>query len=336
MSRPRRLGLILPWTLFALLLIGWSIYWHVLANEARGRLAALAEDARAAGAELSIGAVRTRGFPLQMALALEDLSYRRADGGLGVSTTAALAHVNPVNPRHIIVSLPEAADISRHDATSRVRGEGVLISLRFDSAGALARASFEADRLSINDLQKPGDGLVVARAVAHVRPDARTQGAYQFALLISDLVLQEPVRAAEPLGARIEELNAALVIENAAPLLAPHAGDRIEAWRAAGGRARLEGLTLRWGPLSGDADGALTLDSARRLEGAVTLRVTDPASLLGAFADQEGASSETQLALSVASALFRDAEGGLALPLAARDGALLLGPARLRDLGPIR
>ena len=78
----RRLWLIVPWALFALIAIGWIIYWNVVAGTAEARVRAWAAQQTEQGGQVSIGRIARHGFPVLLRLELHtSLTRRRAGAG---------------------------------------------------------------------------------------------------------------------------------------------------------------------------------------------------------------------------------------------------------------
>lgn len=332
--RPRRLGLIIPWTIFAILVIGWVAYWFVLANLAQSRFNAAVEAERANGAEVQIGETRAGGFPLQFALTLTDVSYAPSDRSFRASTPRLVVHVNVLNPYHLLVGFSAPVDIARSETTSRLTATKALASIRF-SNGALARASLEGEGLRIDDLSKPGDGVLIAKTLVHLRPDERAAGAYQLALQMEQVALPEPVRAFETFGQTIEALNAAIALDHAEAFSNAPRGDLLGPWSAAGGQARVEALNLAWGALHTQAQGTLTVDDARRPQGSLTLKLSEPATTLRALANSPTLSSDAKRAVQVAALAYALSGDQIDIPLLADDGFLKLATIPLRPLPPL-
>jgi hypothetical protein len=333
-KRPRRLGLIIPWAIFAIIVIAWTVYWFVLANAAQSRFNAAVAAERANGAEVQIGETRTGGFPLQFALTLTDVSYAPSDRSFRASTPRLVVHVNVLNPYHLIVAFSAPVDIARSDTTSRLTATKALASIRFSGA-SLARASLETEGLRIDDLNKPGDGVLIAKAVAHVRPDERTAGSYQLALQMEQIALPEPVRAFETFGQTIEALNAAVVLDHAEAFAGAPRGDLLGPWSAADGQARVEALNLAWGALHTQGQGALSLDEARRPQGSLTLKLSEPATTLRALANSPSLSNDAKRAMQVAAVAYTLSGDTIDIPLQADDGFLKLATIPLRPLPPL-
>lgn len=321
----RRLGLIIPWAIFLAACLGWTIYWNVMARGAQGALEATLANARARGAEITLAQMRAEGFPLQLALDLGQAHYASADRKLRAEAAHLVMHVDLTAPGHVMFEPRGAITLTRADKTQDIAGDVLLISLRY-ADNALARASVEAQNLRIRDTNRNALDFAARSFVANARPDPRDPASSQAALLIADATLGAPAQGAEALGTNVQSIDAALVFERAAAL------PNIEAWRQAGGVARIEGLRVHWGAIEAQASGRLALDEARRVSGSLDMRAADAAALLGALAQSPSLSRDARQSLALAAVLTR---GSLDLPLRAQDGALYLGPARLRALDPL-
>ncbi|MET0181299.1 MAG: DUF2125 domain-containing protein, partial [Caulobacterales bacterium] len=149
--RHRRLGLIIPWAIFAALLLAWTIYWFALAHAVRTQFDAVIAAQRAQGAEISIGEVKTRGYPLQLALDISGASYQAPGGSWRAATPNFLIHVNPTNPSHVIATFPEVIDGVRDGRAHRISAEALRVSVRMKGT-ALAQAGVEAHAFNIFDV----------------------------------------------------------------------------------------------------------------------------------------------------------------------------------------
>lgn len=261
-KRHRRLGLVIPWAFFALLALGWTLYWFMLAAAARAQFDAAVDAQRARGAEIHIGAMETRGFPLQLALDLRDVSYISQDGAWRAATPHLLIHVNPANPSHLIATLPSPIDAARENRPHRIAADGLRVSLRM-KGGRLAQAGVAAEHLNVFDLTDQASDYDIEAFVLNARPDPRDAQSLQMSLNMQGAVVREPPAGLDNLGVRIETLNAAIVGEKAI------AQGNI-------GAMRVEALRLVWGPLTATGDGALTRGEDGRIDGALRLRAEHP------------------------------------------------------------
>lgn len=327
--KPARWGLIVPWALFALLLAAYTGYWFAL------RAAALAEvdrafaAARASGATASYRAARAEGYPLRLSLRFTDVAYAPVDRAWRFEAPAGTMHVNVSNPRHAILALDSPARwLTNSGEAYAITAPAAALSVRF-AGDELARASLDLQGLRVRPQTGDG-GFQAKRILAHLRPDARQDGAYQLALEIDALASATPVKGLVGLGRTIERLRAAIVLENAEALLAPNGA---AAWLAKGGRARLEGLDLAWGPAQATGTGELGLDAERRLQGGLALTLTQPRAALLALAD--GAESQAAAAALRLAAGMAAGQETTEITITARDGALSIQGAPVRPLQPL-
>ncbi len=330
----RKLWLIVPWALFALIALGWIAYWNAVANTAEARVRAWIAEQNEQGGRASIERIVKRGFPVLLRLELHSLSYAPARSGWRAETERADVHVQMLNPQHVILEAEAPIAISRADgAVTNVSADTLIASVRTASE-ALAVAGVEADNLVLDDPAEDG-ALRARKIVLNVRPDARAAGHYQAAFDAQDLTLPRPVRSFEAFGLAVPALRAAIVVTEGAALLAPSTGDPLGAWREAGGRARIEALELRWGPLQTQGAGEGGLDDQRRLEGVLTLPIENPAPVFRAIADGPNVNEDARRALALLAAGYMISGDDITLDVEAREGVLRLEGLPVRPLGPV-
>jgi hypothetical protein len=273
---PRRLGLYIPWALFALFCVGWTAYWFVARDAALKALDAQIARAGTLGIKATYADVRASGYPLRLTLTLERFGAR--SGTLGFSAPSLPISINLSNPRHIIVGLGGGLRWRRENydshAMSMRRGS---MSLRLDDANRLARASLDLEGVRIEHgghmmLVRPPD-TEIGKLLVHVRPDPRDGADAQLVIEATDWRGPTPVAALNTL-APYQHFRAAVVVTQSAslasrtPLASWNGALRIERFDVASARGAFVG------------EGELTLDAARRPEGALragplTLRAAD-------------------------------------------------------------
>lgn len=333
--RPARLGLILPWAIFALLCLAYGVYWVIVERAAIAQVEQAFAQARAAGADAGYRRIRSAGFPLRLSLRLEAVAYAPADRAWRAEAPAATLHVNLSNPRHVILALDAPARwLTNAGAAYALEASVAALSVRF-AGDRLARASLDLQGLSVRRADGEAGGFQLARGLAHLRPDARTPGAYQLAAEIDTLTPARPVRGLEGFGQTVQRVRAAIAVDQAAALARPNP---LKAWRDAGGGLRIEALEIGWGPAQATGDGAIGLDPAGRPAGSLTLSTAQPRAVLTALAQSSLADPTARAALQAAAALA-PAQGATALTLSAQNGVLsALGTplAPLQSLLPAR
>jgi hypothetical protein len=330
----RYFGLIVPLALFALIAIGWIIYWNVVAGAAETRVRAWAAEQTEQGGQVSIERIVRHGFPVLLRLELDGVSYAPARGGWRAETERADLHVQILNPQHVILKAEAPIAFSRADgAVTNISADALIASLR-TQRGELAVAGIEADNLALDDPAQEGV-LQARKLVLNVRPDARAEGDYQVAFDAQGLILPRAVRSFEAFGLDVPLLRAALVVTDGAALTNASPQDPLGPWREAGGRVRIEGLEVRWGPLQTLGRGEGGLDEQRRLQGALTLPIEEPAPVFTAIANGPNVNEDARRALGFLAAGYTISGDDITLDVDAQDGVMRLEGLPVRPLPPV-
>lgn len=334
--RPRRWGLIIPWAIAGLIVLGWCGYWFALRMAVVTALNDWSQAQAEATGRAGFTSASIGGFPLRLEARLTEAAAVDRRGGYEASTPLALVAINPVNPQHVIVSLPQPVAYRLQGGSERLlRGARVEASVRLEGE-ELARISFAGEGLRLAAPDAAADqGLRFATLGVHVRPDARNAADWQVAIQGTGVQLASPVRAFEALGQELSTLTLGVVLTKVEALTDPAAPDPLELWRQAGGEVRLEAAEVTWGPLTATGDGAIALDAARRLQGTLNVRPSDTR----AFLDAVAGGGDNPLTAILAQSLEIST-----VTLTAQDGVLswqadtplgLIAPQPLRTLGPV-
>ena len=330
----RKLWLIVPWAIFAVIAIGWVIYWNVVAGTAEARVRAWVAEQTEDGGQVSIARIVKRGFPVLLRLELHDVSYAPARGGWRAETERADLHVQLLNTQHVIVEAEAPIALSRSNgAVTNISADALIASVRM-RGDALAVAGVEADNLALDDPAQEGV-LLARKVVLNVRPDERAEGDYQIAFDAQDMMLPRAVRSFEAFGLDVAMLRAALVVTEGGTLMEASQQDPLGPWREAGGRLRIEGLELRWGPLTTLGRGEGGLDEQRRLQGELTLPIEEPAPVFTAIANGPNVNEDAQRALALLAATYMISGDDITLDVEARDGLMRLEGLPVRPLPPV-
>jgi hypothetical protein len=333
-KRVRRLWLIVPWTLFALLVIGWVYYWNAVASEARGRVEAWFAAEREAGADAAFTGIRMHGFPVLMRLEIQGVRYAPSRGQWRLESDRVDLNLNLVDLEHLILESKAPITITpASGARQIIDADALLFSVRMKD-GAFVEAGLEADALSIDNPDAEGV-MRVRKTMLGLRPDPRRAGDYQLSVDVTALELARPVRSFENFTQTIAQWRSAIVIEHGADVLTMPKDDPLGPWREAGGQARIEALGLHWGPLEATGQGNVHLDEQRRLVGRLDLDIPRPAPALQALADSENLSRNTARALGVIALGYVVTGGAVSFDLEARDGLLYFESVPVRALDPI-
>lgn len=327
--KPRRLGLILPFVLAAILIIGWSVGWFWLRGQAVARMDDQIEQMRASGYEIAWKEREVGGFPFRLNVSLAEARIREPSGwAIAASRLEAQAPVYSLGDW--IAAAP--------DGLTLVRPIGGPVEMK----GRLIRAS-------IGDLSEPlpsfsfeGRGLTFA-------PGA---GARPFALSAADLVElhlrampddQGVVRFRVDQGkARLSGLFARIagekpvsmifegVLNKASAFRGRDWASAVRAWTDAGGQmsVRQGGITAGEA-LIGAQSGTLTVGTDGRLRGTLDASLQQAPRALEAMGETGVIPQDAAQAASII-AQARSAGGDLArATLTFQAGQTTLGPVAI-------
>ncbi len=261
-----------PYVLLGLVLIILAVYavgWFWAADRARSMAAELL-GRPPAGIAVETAGVEVEGFPLVFAVASAPFRISEPSGiawwGEGIEASVVPWRLPVVSlalaaPQHLAVPGQPALD-----AVMESDGAGEVV-LDFDGR-------FRSVRLDLPDITVTGPALpgplgietaTLAAEMPGVAADAIATGVLRL------LTIALPVPEVEGLPPAVE-LAEAQVSVTGAPLVSPRAAD-MAAWRAAGGRLRIDAVRLVWGPLTVEAVGELVLDADLQPEGSVTVAI---------------------------------------------------------------
>lgn len=262
--KPRRLGLIVPWVLAAVLVVAWSGGWFWLKRETEQRM-----DAARASARLNWSSRSVSGFPFRLNVDLKDARWSDA---LGWSVTApilkAQAYVSA--PTHWTFVAPGRVVLTRgRDESVTVTADVLRASVsEFDRQPA--RISVEGVGLHFAPSGAGSFPLIAAREFhLHTRAGPSDQGA----LYVE--INQGLIRAVSPEPTPTDLIFDA-VYSHAGAFNDPDWPHAIRAWDAAGGHFAVRRVLFRIGgaTLIDARSGDLTVGADGRLRGVLDGRGT--------------------------------------------------------------
>ncbi len=278
---------------------GYTLWWRGVANRVENHIPEVLAAAAVAGIAVNPGEVQIGGFPYRVEVALTDpvVSTR----GWRWAPRRVRLFVQPWNLRHIVVLAGTEHRVGQ--AATALTAEVVRASVVRDRDGALVRASVEAvevtteqgalDRLELH-LRRTASELDVAGRLEGVR---WTGSGGQGRPVLKHVLLEAQ--------------------------MTPHPGLAVLAgptgWALDGGVLEISRLSFAWGALSGEADGAVTLDAEGRPLGAFALRVDSAPTALRFLEDQGWTSPATTRAAEEALANIAHVLG---IPVTAQEGFL--------------
>lgn len=324
-SRPRIFRLAFFATLL-LALIGYGLWWALLARQLRGGIEQWAARQTAAGWTVTTGSPSIEGFPGAVRLVLPNPSVAdgEGDGWHGPELTLTLlpwapGHLSLSAPGRHMVSLPDGApvELAMAEATGRVilqDGGWKRVDLL---AGGIDGAGLAADRLSISVTR------LAMTAVDH------HQAALKIVADLAGLTLPDDPRLA--LGRKIANGHVEAQIMGSLPGGAVKPA--LAAWRDDGGVVEIAALALNWPPLVVSGQGTVALDG--RMQPLLAFNCT----LGGLFPTLDlltkaglVRSKDTATVRMVLGLLARPAADGtpqITAPLSLQDQVLYLGPVAI-------
>lgn len=331
-SRP----IVLIAAVFAAALVGWSLFWFVASRKADAALVAWIEREAQAGRSWICPEKRIGGYPLDIEISCANALFqgeilgRKFTGSLrGLRASAPLlrsdALIAELEPPFIAKTSDGALD-----AVLQWVSLGVELIGRPDQ---FSRVSLLGEQITAQGTVGDIEGLSgsASNLLAYVvSPPGRHDYAYDFRLSVNDAVfpaldsrfgLQPPVSTT--IGGTVTQANftEAGKFEN-----------RLEQWRAAGGKIALKTAQLTSATSSFEAHGELDLDAEHRIRGELDAAITGLEPVL----QKLGVDPELIAASSlVTNVLGKRAHGEmgvggprLPLPISITDGWLSIGPIR--------
>lgn len=265
--KPRRGGLFLPWFLALLLVVGWSVGWFWLKNEAITRMDASVERLRAQGYDVVWRRREVSGFPFRLDVTLEGPRIAEPSGwAIGAPSLKGEAWIYRLD--HWVLVAPAGVTL--------MRPEGGPVTVRADALrGSFAGFDRHPPRVSIEGVglnfePAPGGKAYPVQSAEklelHLRPGPEDQGGLLLRVEGARLNL-------EGLPARVVEGKTASMMWNLtlSKMSAFRGGDWPDAvrnWRDAGGFITVSGAEVKGGDavLSGKG-GPLTVGLDGRLQG---------------------------------------------------------------------
>jgi hypothetical protein len=270
-SRPRR------WLLgFLILLVLLGAAHAALLWWMSGQISSAVENwatrQRQQGLQVAYGPPERGGWPASAALRLPGL--RLARDGVSWQAEAVRLSLRPWRPDHLRVEAEGAQQLALKGPPMPLRAAALWAELTLDGtamplAGALNGAELR--------LESPSGPVVLDGLQAGFDASGPTGTAFTVRLR----GLTAP--GAPALGERMEEATLQAMLHGRLGDIGP-LSRQLVAWRNAGGRLEVQGMTLRWGAMAASAAATLALDEALQPSGAGTLRLANPARTLDTLA----------------------------------------------------
>jgi Uncharacterized protein conserved in bacteria len=326
----RRLGLVIPWVLAALLAIAWTGGWFWLRGQAQARMDAAVETLRGAGYDVAWKSRSLGGYPFRLSVTLEEPRIREPSGwALEAPRIEADARIS--SPTSWIIAAPQGAAFVRPEGGPvAVQGKVVRASLTHP-AEIPPRLSFEGVELTFQPAAGAQPfGLEKAKRVEfHLRGNRELDEA-----LVAFKVDEGKARSGTLLGRLAGDQQVSMVWNATLSKIATFKGgdwtDAVRHWTAAGGRMTLRQAGLTAGEASlGSSTGSFGVSSDGRLSGSMEVTLRQAPRALLALAET-GAIPKEQAEAAAAVVAARAGTGDQArASLYFQAGQTTLGPVAL-------
>lgn len=328
--RPSRWGLYLPFTVLALLCLGWTAAWFYAAHKAGAIADAFIAREGERGREWMCPDRRVSGFPFRIEIACNrpQLVLKGEDSLRNEARLGALAlHARVVDPGHIIALFSPPFIMRGANGDVELTWKSGRASLKAGLSG-IGEMSAEFLDLQLNanrgDLQAP---KAAAKSVEmHVRRAPGDKPA-------TDLVARLDALAFEPLDQLTGNPEPVRVeLQVSAPGLEPNPRrrwqDLLETWRQGGHKARIVVLKANKGQATIDLAGEVGLDALHRPEGNLQGRARGLDAVLGRLARRGS--------VDLGGILGKlGGQQGLPVAMTMQNGFLRYGPFPLAELRPL-
>lgn len=322
----------------AVCVIGHAWYWHRGISAIEQNIAIWADSIRAQGGRVAFGDLSFGGYPLSFvvhakSVEIESNSTQPGKSGVDWSWRGGSVHVwaRVWNPAIIFAQF--AGGHSWHGASES--GDEWL-NLKIEqtvTTVTLLRGELRRLSLELSDVQVASNLLLgaVTTEAASLSADLNRESVGSPRVHIAGRARHTrlPLSNTFPLGTTVDQLSWKLTSN--APLPPSVTLPAIKSWRDDGGSMEVEAISLRWGALTVDAQGTLSLDKKYRPLAALSATVRGHRAIVDSFVQAGTIRPAEGAAAKIALSVFSNSaeNGGIELPLTAQDGWLTAGPLRL-------
>ncbi|GJL90425.1 DUF2125 domain-containing protein [Hyphococcus sp.] len=314
--------LYLPWAIATVVFLAYLLLWRAGAAEMKKAVVNWVQDQRAAGAEISYGALKTDGFPFflrvhieQPDIAYADQFYWRTD----LLTIDAL----PYDLNRLIFS----AHSDQH--------------LHFGRQGEW-RIKTNDFRISIaNDKQREWAFAMTVAGATAVRSDGVKASLEKLVLDASPTASDKTIftMSLEARGASVTDQTRKFDLDTVQTVMAASQTpflNNIQEWRDAGGMLLINGFIANSGDASLSVSGELAPDHQLYPAGTLHTEVKSPATFVQLLAEAGAIDKEDVESISSTLTLAAIANGGkLAAPIILKEGVVQVAGVTIAELGSI-
>ncbi len=282
-----RLGLYLPFALFAIIVVAWSAFWFYARYRATEALDLWLGLEKTAGRLWTCDDRRIDGFPFRLQITCAKPTFTgpvRGESGQPIQVQGVLggfaAEALIYNPNHLLATLQSPLSVSASDGRSLDLTWQSLRASVIGRQGALGEFSLEAKDIAAK-LMQANEPVATAKGFElHLRQEPGAEpGTVDLASYLADASIplvdglagsRDPFRLEVQI--RADKLNDIGVAENVPALL--------DAWRDAGGKLQIGAVKLQKGPMALNATGQLGLDPAHYPTGQLDTTISGADNLL--------------------------------------------------------
>lgn len=324
--KPRRWGLIIPFSIAGLAAVGWTGLWIYARAEAGRQIDANVERLRAAGYDISWAERRITGYPFRLNVSMTNALAREPSGwALAAPQLEAQAYMHGLTSW--VLATPQGLTFTRpNGGPVDVKGDVIHASLTGLNR-PLPNISFEGTKLSFTPAAGAQPFFLTAadKVQFHLRPGPSDQAAIflkvdagkaQLSGLFARMAGDKPI---------------SIVWESIASRVSAFQGDSwpraVAAWTLAGGRMTVRQAGITAGTASiGVENGVLTVARDGRLSGSMSVNLREAPRALGAMAETGAIRPEAALAASAVAAARQGAGDIARADITFQAGQTTLGP----------
>ncbi|MGH6717685.1 MAG: DUF2125 domain-containing protein [Alphaproteobacteria bacterium] len=317
--------------------LGYTAYWHVVADRVPEWLAGWVDAARRQGYVAEHGTVEVGGFPLRLVVTVADVTLggRDAYGAWTWRAPTLVALFKPWDFARGLVTLPPEHALERRPGGTFHVSQGLNQTALVIIDGDLAKLGVDVRDLAITD---PA-GRVTSAREGEVRyelgEDDEGQVQRTFGFKLTGMTLP-----GAPLAGFPAAIDAAILVARLPGQPPVHLSRAdLERWRDAGGALELDLARLRWGALDLVINGTATFDDLFRPLGAFTVTIAGYDDLLATLSRAGALTPAQGLAVGVAldAVAVDDGQGvrRAEIALTLQDGWLSVGPLPVAPLTPL-
>lgn len=327
--KPRRWGLIIPFVIAALVIVGWTGLWVYARAEAGRQIDSNVERLRSAGYDITWAERRITGYPFRLNVAMTNANVREPSGwALTAPRLEAQAYMHGLTSW--VLATPQGLTFTRpRGGPVEVAGDVIHASLTGLNKPT-PNISFEGTKLTFTPAAGAQPFFLSAadKVQFHLRPGPDDQAAVL--LKVDAGKAQLSGLFARMAGDRPISIVWESVISRVSAFQGSSWPRAVAAWTLAGGRMTVRQAGMTAGSASvGVQNGVLTVARDGRLSGSMSVNLREAPRALGAMAETGAIRPEAAMAASAVAAA-RQGSGEIAqADITFQAGQTTLGPVAI-------